>query len=317
MQVVVSKVGWLLHSTIGTTACESLSASANIFLGMAEAPLLVKPYLPLMTKSELFTVMTGGFATIAGSVLAAYVSFGVSASHLISASVMAAPCALGLSKLFYPETCVSKTNQKAFEKEKPTERNALEAGSNGACQAVIIISNIVANLIAIIAFVYFIDQMFSWFGSLLGADYINFEWLLSKLFIPFALMMGTDWNDAEHVAKLIGLKTVVNEFVAYKKLVELKDAHIISKRAEIIATYALCGFSNLSSIGIQIGALGAIVPDRKPHLAQLGFKAMIAGSTVTFISACIAGLLVDDAFMDFNQMNETTTIIAENITSSL
>ncbi|RWS03918.1 solute carrier family 28 member 3-like protein [Dinothrombium tinctorium] len=293
MQVIVGKVGWFLQKTIGTTPCESLSASANIFLGMTEAPLLIKPYVSLMTKSELFAIMTGGFATIAGSVLAAYVSFGVNASHLLAASVMAAPSALGLSKLFYPETEESKTSHKALSIEQP---NVLEAGANGACQAVKIIANITANLIAIIAFVYFINSAFSWFGSLLGAEYITFEWLLSKIFVPFAVLLGVDWQDVENVATLIGLKTVVNEFVAYKKLVEMKNAKILSQRAEIIATYALCGFSNFGSIGIQIGALGTLVPSRRPLLAQLGVKAMIAGSTVTLVSACFAAVSLFDHF---------------------
>jgi pyrimidine nucleoside transport protein len=242
--------------------------------------------------------MTGGFATIAGAVLAAYINFGVSASHLLSASVMAAPSALGLSKLFYPETEVSKTQADNIEVGKGTERNALEAAANGASQAIKIVANIAANLIAFLAFIKFINVLCAWLGSNVGLDFISFEWILSKMFIPIALMMGVEMDDCDKVGQLIGLKTLVNEFVAYSKLAEMKRFGEISERSQTIATYALCGFSNFSSIGITMGALGSLVPARRSDLASMAFKAMVAGSTVTFISASMAGLLIEDAPTD-------------------
>lgn len=294
MQVMVMKVGWLLHHTMGTTACESMNAAGNIFLGMTEAPLLIRPYLPILTKSELHAVLTGGFATIAGSVLAAYINFGVSASHLLSASVMSAPAALAFSKLFYPETEESQTHAENIKIEKPKEINALEAAANGASTAISLVANIAANLVAFVAFIAFLDGIFTWFGSLVNWDFLSFEWLLSKIFIPLSLAMGVDWDDREHVAKLVGLKTVVNEFVAYSKLAEFQESNMLSPRSEAIATYALCGFSNISSIGIQIGALGTMAPGRKSDLSSLALRAMIAGSAACFMTACIAGTLISD-----------------------
>lgn len=228
MQVVVMKAGWFLQVTIGTTPCESINAAANIFLGMTEAPLVIKPYVPNMTKSELFAVMTGGFATIAGAVLAAYINFGVNASHLLSASVMAAPAALGISKLFYPETDESKTQAGNLSIEKGVEQNALEAAGNGASQAIKICSNIAGNLIAFLAFIKFLDTLCIWFGSNVDLEFVSFEWILSKLFIPIALMMGVEWNDCDKVAKMIGLKTLVNEFVAYTELSKQMAAGTLS-----------------------------------------------------------------------------------------
>lgn len=294
MQIVVKKVGWFLEKMIGTTGPESLNAAANIFLGMTEAPLVIKPYVGIMTMSELFAVMTGGFATIAGAVMAAYISFNVDASHLVSASVMAAPAALGFSKLFYPETEVSRSKSTDPSACTTRERNALEAAGNGASQAIKICSNIAANLIAFLAFIQFLNTCCMWLGSCIDCDFISFEWILSKLFIPVAFMMGVEWEDCGEVARLIGLKTIANEFIAYSNLSQLIKAKTISPRSITIATFALCGFSNFSSIGITLGALGSMVPERKSDLASIALKSMIAGTTVTLTSACMAGLLVDD-----------------------
>lgn len=292
MQLLVSKLGWLLHVTIGTTACESMNAAGNVFLGMTEAPLLIRPFLPLMTKSELHAVMTGGFATIAGSVLAAYINFGINASHLLTASVMAAPAALAFSKLVYPETEDSQTQVENIKIEKGQETNALEAATNGASTAIALVSNIAANLIAFVAFVALVDTLFGWLGSLVMWNDLSFEWILSKIFIPVSLLMGVDWDDREHVANLIGLKTVVNEFVAYKKLADYTKDKLLSARSEAIATFALCGFSNISSIGIQLGALSAMAPDRKSDLSKVAVRAMITGTVVCFMNACVAGTLL-------------------------
>lgn len=292
LQWIVMKMGWLLSVTVGTTAAESLNAAANIFLGQTEAPLLIKPFLGIMTKSEIHAVMTGGFATIAGTVLAAYINFGIDASQLISASVMAAPAALAVSKLFYPETERSKTTVDSLQMEKGQEANILDAAAQGASTAVMLVLNIAASLIAFLSFVAFLNGIITWLGVIAGVDYISFEYLLGKAFIPIAFIMGVPWEDCETVATLVGLKTIVNEFAAYERLGSLKDAGEIGSRAVIIATYALCGFANPGSIGIQLGGLGAMAPERKTDLAQIVFRAFIAGCFTSFLNACVAGALI-------------------------
>ncbi|XP_047473068.1 solute carrier family 28 member 3-like isoform X3 [Penaeus chinensis] len=243
MQWVVMKLGWVLQVTIGTTACESVNAAANIFLGQTEAPLLIKPYLPLMTKSELHAVMTGGFATIAGSVLAAYISFGIDPAHLLSASVMSAPAALAYAKLFYPETEESRTTASSIQIEKGEETNWLHAAMVGVTNAIPLVANIAANLIAFYAFIALCSHVFDWTCVLAGAE---------------------------------------------------EGQCSLEKRAEIIATYALCGFSNFSSIGINLGGFSAMAPDRKADLAKVVVRAMIAGSAACFLTACVAGTLISE-----------------------
>ncbi|KZS13467.1 Solute carrier family 28 member 3 [Daphnia magna] len=292
MQWVVQKLGWLLQVSVGTTAAESMNAAANIFLGQTEAPLLIRPFLPKMTKSEIHAVMVGGFATIAGSVLAAYISFGISASQLLSASVMAAPAALALAKLFYPETEKSQTKAGDIKVPKGTEANALDAAAQGAANAVFLVANIIANLIAFLAFIAFLNGVISWYGNLLGAPYVTFEWIMGKVFIPVAFLMGVAPSECYLVANLVALKTIVNEFAAYSKLSEYIAQGIISKRSETIATFALCGFANPGSIGTQIAALATMAPDRQSDLAQVAFRAFIAGSTASFMNACVAGTLI-------------------------
>ncbi|KAG0723855.1 Sodium/nucleoside cotransporter 2 [Chionoecetes opilio] len=298
MQTVVMKLGWLLQVTIGTTPCESVNAAANIFLGMTEAPLLIKPFLPHMTKSELHAVLTGGFATIAGSVLAAYISFGVDPVHLISASVMNAPAALAFSKLFYPETEESSTKANNIKIEGGKEANWLHAATVGVTNAIPLVANIAANLVAFISFIAFINHIFDWSCVLVGfeKDTCSLESLFGWIFMPLAWVMGVEWAMCDRVGELIGLKITVNEFVAYSKLAEMREDGLLSKRAEIIATYALCGFSNISSIGINLGGFGAMAPSRRGDLAKVVVRAMIAGSCACFLTASIAGTLlsVDD-----------------------
>ncbi|XP_045133798.1 solute carrier family 28 member 3-like isoform X2 [Portunus trituberculatus] len=299
MQWVVLKLGWFLQITIGTTACESVNAAANIFLGQTEAPLLIKPYLPDMTKSELHAVMTGGFATIAGSVLAAYISFKVDASHLLSASVMSAPAALAFAKLFYPETKQTKTSFRDIRITQGGEANLLHAAMVGVTNAIPLVANIAANLIAFYAFISFCSSILNWGCTLAGAerDVCTLESLFGWMFMPLAWVMGVEWSQCGLVGELIGLKTIVNEFVAYARLRDMKEAGMLTKRAEIIATYALCGFSNISSIGINLGGFGAMAPSRRADMAKVVVRAMIAGSCACFLTACIAGTLVRDDFV--------------------
>ncbi|XP_068208642.1 uncharacterized transporter YutK-like [Palaemon carinicauda] len=294
MQWVVVKLGWFLQVTVGTTACESVNAAANIFLGQTEAPLLIKPYIPLMTKSELHAVMTGGFATIAGSVLAAYISFGVDPTHLLSASVMSAPAALAFSKLFYPETKVSRTGVNDIKISKGEEANWLHAAMVGVTNAIPLVANIAANLIAFYAFISLCSSFMDWTCTLAGAEagVCSLQNLFGWIFMPLAWVMGVEWSECDKVGQLVGIKTIVNEFVAYSELANMKKNNAISKRAEIIATYALCGFSNISAIGINLGGFGAMAPSRKADLANVVVRAMISGSCACFLTACIAGTLL-------------------------
>ncbi|XP_004449509.2 solute carrier family 28 member 3 [Dasypus novemcinctus] len=316
MQWVVRKVGWLMLVTMGSSPIESVVAAGNIFIGQTESPLLVRPYLPYVTRSELHAIMTAGFATIAGSVLGAYISFGVSSSHLLTASVMSAPASLAVAKLFWPETETPKiTLKNAMKMENRDSRNLLEAASQGASSSISLVANIAVNLIAFLALLSFVNSALSWFGNMLGYPQLSFELICSYIFMPFSFMMGVDWQDSFMVGKLIGYKTFFNEFVAYEhlsKLINLREAagpkfvngeqQYLSIRSEIIATYALCGFANFGSLGIVVGGLTSMAPSRKQDIASGAVRALIAGTIACFMTACIAGMLSSTP-VDFNCHN--------------
>uniref|UniRef100_A0AAQ4PMD1 Sodium/nucleoside cotransporter n=1 Tax=Gasterosteus aculeatus aculeatus TaxID=481459 RepID=A0AAQ4PMD1_GASAC len=305
MQWLILKISWCMQITMGTSPTETLSVAGNIFVGQTEAPLLIRPYLKNMTKSEIHAVMTGGFATIAGSVMGAFISFGIDASSLISASVMAAPCALAISKLSYPETEESPfKDEKNIKVAAGDEQNILEAASSGASASIGLVANIAANLIAFLAILEFINASFSWFGGMVGYPSITFQMICSYVFMPVAFMMGIPYGESFTVAELIGTKLFLNEFVAYQKLSGLKVNRVngldeifegkrqwISVRSEIITTYALCGFANLSSLGIMIGGLSSICPSRRGDISSMVLRAMITATCVSLINACIAGIL--------------------------
>ncbi|XP_048649211.1 sodium/nucleoside cotransporter 2 isoform X2 [Marmota marmota marmota] len=299
------QIAWFLQFTMRTTSTETLVVAGNIFVGMTEAPLLVRPYLADMTLSEIHTMMTGGFATISGSVLGAFISFGIDASSLISASVMAAPCALALSKLVYPE--VEESKFKSVEGMKlphGKERNILEAASNGATDAIGLVANVAANLIAFLAVLAFINAVLSWLGEMVDIHGLTFQVICSYVLRPMVFMMGVEWADCPIVAEIVGIKFFINEFVAYQQLSQYKNKRLsgveewiegekqwISVRGEIITTYSLCGFANLSSIGITLGGLTSIIPHRKSDLSKIVIRALFTGACVSFISACMAGIL--------------------------
>uniref|UniRef100_W5LC36 Sodium/nucleoside cotransporter n=1 Tax=Astyanax mexicanus TaxID=7994 RepID=W5LC36_ASTMX len=301
MQWVILKISWIMQITMGTSPTESLSVAGNIFVGQTEAPLLIRPYLKDMTKSEIHAVIVGGFATIAGSVMGAFISFGIDASSLISASVMAAPCALAVAKLSYPETEESKFKSKANIKvDGGGEQNILEAASAGASASIGLVANIAANLIAFLAILDFINAALKWLGGMVGYPDITFEIICSYVFMPVAFMMGIPVEESFTVAELIGTKLFLNEFIAYEKLSKLKNNRLngitevgqyISVRSEIISTYALCGFANFSSLGIVIGGLSSICPSRKSDISALVLRALFTGTCVSLINACVAGLL--------------------------
>ncbi|NXX15787.1 S28A2 protein, partial [Podargus strigoides] len=304
MQWLIVKISWLLQVSMGTTATETLSVAGNIFVGQTEAPLLIRPYLADMTRSEIHAVMTGGFSTIAGSVMGAYISFGIDAASLIAASVMAAPCALAMSKLVYPEVEESKFKGKAsIRLSSGEERNILEAASNGAAASVGLVANIAANLIAFLAVLEFINAALRWFGEMVDIEGLSFQVICSYVLMPVAFLMGADWADSPLVAELLGIKIFLNEFVAYQQLATYKKNRLsgleewngsqkqwISERAESITTFALCGFANLSSIGIMLGGLASMVPQRKGDLASVVLRALLTGICVSMLNACLAGL---------------------------
>ncbi|XP_007907758.1 sodium/nucleoside cotransporter 1 isoform X2 [Callorhinchus milii] len=305
MQWLILKIAWLMQITMGTAPTESLSVAGNIFVGQTEAPLLIRPYLPEMTKSEIHAVMTGGYATIAGSVLGAYISFGISASGLIAASVMAAPCALALSKLSYPEVEESKfMTEEGVKIDCGDAQNILEAASNGASDSICLVANIAANLIAFLAILEFLNAGLSWIGGMVDYPELTFELICSYIFMPIAFMMGAEWKDASVMAELIGVKLFLNEFVAFKRLSLYQENRLngleeylngkkqwITPRTETIATYALCGFANFSSIGIMLGGLSSMAPQRKGDMAQLVIRALFTGTCTSLLNACVAGIL--------------------------
>ena len=292
--------------TLKTSGSETLSCSANNFIGQTEAPLLIKPYIHTLTNSELHAVMTGGFATIAGGVMAAYISFGIPAEHILAASVMSAPAALAISKIFYPETEISLTKGKVKIEVQPTSANGIDAAATGASDGMKLALNVAAMLIAFLGLLALINGILQWLGSFWGMPSLSLEGIFGYLFAPVAWLMGIPIADCLQVGVLLGKKTVLNEFIAYldlKQLIENSQQiaqgkggentlSTISERAIIISTYALCGFSNIGSIAIQIGGISAIAPERQADVARLGIRAMIAGSIACFMTACIAGILL-------------------------
>ncbi len=290
MQRLVQGLAWIMTRAMGTSGSESLSAASNIFVGQTEAPFVVKPFIGKMTLSEIMAVMTGGFATVAGGVLAAYVRFGVDPGHLLAASVMSAPAALVFAKIIIPETEVSNTGKSVKLKLEKTSSNIIDAAAAGASDGLKLAVNVAAMLIAFIAIIAMLNGLLGWFGGLFGLENLSLKTILGYLFSPLAFLMGVDFKDIIDVGYLLGVKISLNEFYAYVDLVGLQNQ--ISQRSFIIGTYALCGFANFSSIAIQIGGISALVPERRKDLAKLGLRAMIAGALASWQTAAIAGILV-------------------------
>lgn len=289
LQSVIKFIAKRMQQSLGTSGSETLSVAGNIFLGQTESPLMVRPFVGKMTNSELMAVMTGGFATVSGGVLAIYVSWltdipGI-AGHLLAASVMSAPAALVVAKIIYPETQESKTMGDVNINIEQTNINAMEALSNGATDGLKLAANIAAMLIAFISFVAMVNYFLSFAGT-------SMEEIFGIVFRPLAWTMGVPWNEAQLVGMLMGKKIVLTELVAYGDLQTLIQQGAISQRSAIISTYALCGFSNFASIGIQLGGIGAMAPDRKKDLAKLVTKAMFGGAIASWLTATIAGILL-------------------------
>lgn len=298
MQLFVRGVAWVMQRTMRTSGAETTSAAANIFVGQTEAPLMVKPFVGQMTRSELMAVMTGGFATVAGGVMAAQVLFLVAyfpdvAGHLLAASVMSAPAALVVAKLMYPEDGTPVTaNQLAIHVER-RDVNVIDAAARGATDGLRLSLNVGAMLLAFIALIALFNGLLGWVGGSLGFADLTLESILGWCLSPLAWLMGVPWEDARQVAGLLGIKTVLNEFYAYLQLAgTLAEGDALQSRSIIIATYALSGFANFSSIAIQLGGIGGIAPERRSDLARIGLRAMVGGTIAAFLTATIAGMIL-------------------------
>jgi len=313
LQKIVFGFAWIMARTMRLSGAESLSAAANIFMGQTEAPLLVRPFIGRMTKSELSCLMVGGMATIAGSVLGAYVSFlgggdpvqqSKFASYLLSASIMNAPAAIVLAKLFMPETEPEKIDRNLVVNRDQIGVNLIDAIAGGALDGLKLALNIAAMLLAFIAIIYSINWILvDFIGAYTGLnDFVvqstngtyqgfSLQYILGQVFRIFAFCIGVSWDESLYVGSLLGQKMVINEFVAYLDLANLKAAGVLSEKSIRISTYALCGFANFSSIAIQIGGIGGMAPERQGDLSKLGLKAMIAASLATMMTATIAGAI--------------------------
>jgi CNT family concentrative nucleoside transporter len=298
MQWIVRGFAVIMARLMGASGAESLNVAASLFLGQTEAPLTIRPYLPKLTKSELLTVMTSGMAHVSGGVMAAYFSFGVEPRHILTAVIMTAPGTILLSKLLVPETEKPETLGHVKPDDEKPDTNILDAASRGTREGLALALNIAAMLIAFLGLIAMINAGLGlaggWLETRLGVDYglkgLSLQSILGKLLAPVAWLLGVPWADCPEVGGLLGTRTVLNELIAFGDLGKLKDS--IGHRSFTIATFALCGFANLSSIGIQLGGIGALAPERRGDLARLGFRALLAGTLANFLSACIAGILL-------------------------
>ncbi|UJF26589.1 NupC/NupG family nucleoside CNT transporter [Planococcus sp. 107-1] len=290
MQVIIKLLGGALSKLLGTSKAESISAAANIFVGQTEAPLVVRPFIAGMTKSELFAVMTGGLASVAGSTLAGYALLGVPLEYLLAASFMAAPAGLIMAKMMIPETeDVSEREDIVMEKDK-TSVNVVDAAARGASDGLQLALNVGAMLLAFIALIALLNGVLGGIGGWFGADNLTIQSILGVIFAPLAWAIGVPWAEAVQAGSFIGQKLVLNEFVAYTAFApEIAD---LSPKTVIVVSFALCGFANLSSLAILLGGLGAMAPSRRPDIARLGIRAVAAGMLASLLSAAIAGMFM-------------------------
>ena len=300
MQKVVKVLGGGMQKLLGTSRTESLSATANIFVGQTEAPLVVRPYISRMTNSELFAVMVGGLASVAGSVLAGYAAMGVELKYLIAASFMAAPGGLLMAKLIKPETETPDDSELSDEDDAEKPANVIDAAASGASSGMKLAANVGAMLLAFIALIAMVNGLMGWFGGFFDRPDLSLELVLGYLFSPLAFLIGVPMDEIVTAGSFIGQKLVVNEFVAYMDFVNYltpeaaaaANVEMLSERTQIIITFALCGFANLSSIAILLGGLGVMAPSRRQDIARMGIKAVAAGTLSNLMSATIAGLML-------------------------
>lgn len=298
IQHLVRWMAWLMSKTLGTSGAESLSAAANIFVGQTEAPLVIRPYVQSMTLSELNAVMVGGFATVAGGVLALYVGFLDStmpniAGHLVAASFMSAPAALAIAKVMVPEDGTPSTLGGVDYEVEQVDLNGIDALSRGTLDGLKLYLNILAMLLVFVAVIAMANAIIGGIGGWFGWE-LSLEGMLGYIFAPFAFLLGIPWDEALSVGTLLGEKLVLTELIAFGDLAQMQaSANPLSPRSAVIASYALCGFANFASIGIQIGGIGGIAPERRGDLAKLGFRAMIGGTLAAMMTGGVAGILYD------------------------
>jgi concentrative nucleoside transporter, CNT family len=290
MQIVVRAFALIMSKVLGASGAESLNVAASIFMGQTEAPLTIRPFLPRMTRSELMTVMTSGMAHISGSIMVAYIAFGVEAKHLLTAVIMTAPGTVMMAKLFEPETEVPETYGKTKLDLPKTDVNLIDAAARGTGEGLALMLNVIAMLVAFVALVALLNGGFEAIHGYISWFPANLQTVLGWIFRPVAWVMGVPWHDSGTIGSLLGTRMVLNEFIAYSQLGPLKDS--LDPRSFTIASFALAGFANFSSVGIQLGGIGALIPDRKHELARLGLRAMLAGTLANFLSASIAGILL-------------------------
>src|SRR5881296_2165794 len=290
MELVVKAFAIVMNKVMGASGAESLNVAASIFMGQTEAPLTIRPFLPRMTRSELMTVMTAGMAHVSGSIMAAYIAFGIEARHLLTAVIMTAPGTIMMAKILEPETEVPETLGGVKVDIPRTDVNVLDAAARGTGEGLQLMLNVIAMLISFIALIALVNGLFGWIHGVVPWFPETIQTVLGWIFRPIAWVMGVPWHDSGVVGSLLGERMVINEFIAYADLGPMKGT--LNPVSFTIATFALCGFANLSSVGIQIGGIGALAPERKHDLARLGFRAMIAGTLANFLSATLAGILL-------------------------
>ncbi|SIT76038.1 NupC/NupG family nucleoside CNT transporter [Pontibacter indicus] len=312
LQKIVFGIAWVMSKGMRLSGAESLSAAGNIFMGQTEAPLLVRPFISRMTRSELMCLMTGGMATLAGGVLAAYVSFlggsdpaqqAIFAAHLLTASIMNAPAGIVMAKMLVPETEKDQVNTRLEVNEEQLGVNLIDAVSKGAADGLRLAANVGGMLLAFIAVIALLNYVLLKMGSVTGLnDFVvastngsfngfSFQYILGQIFRIFAFIMGVPWEDTLQVGSLLGQKTAVNEFVAYLDLANMKEAGTLSSKSIVMATYALCGFSNFSSIAIQVGGIGGMAPNQQANISRLGLLSLVGASVACMMSATVAGML--------------------------
>jgi len=291
LQWVVAGIAWVMRRTMRTSGSETLATAANVFMGQTEAPLVVKPYLGGMTRSELMALMVGGMATIAGGVAAAYVLMGINAGHLLTASILSAPGTLVIAKLMFPETARSETADERCALPESTSANSLDALCQGAADGMRLSINVIAMLIAFIAVVHLANAILAWVISPMGWS-VTIQEVIGWLNVPFAWLMSVPPEECVPVGTVLGERVVFNEFVGYLNLSEMIKKEELSERTIAIVTYALCGFANFASVAIQIGGISTLVPERRTDLAKLGLRAMVGGLLACYLTATVAGLLM-------------------------
>jgi CNT family concentrative nucleoside transporter len=290
MQLVVRTFAIVMSRVMGASGAESLNVAASIFMGQTEAPLTIRPFLGRMTRSELMTVMTSGMAHISGSIMVAYIAFGIEARHLLTAVIMTAPGTIMMAKLFEPETEIPETYGKVTLDMPKQDVNLLDAAARGTGEGLQLMLNVIAMLVSFVALVALLNGGFAAVHRYVDWFPANLQTVLGWIFRPIAWAMGVPWHDSGVIGSLLGTRMVLNEFIAYAQLGPMKAQ--LDPRSFTIASFALAGFANFSSVGIQLGGIGALVPDRKHDLARLGIRAMLAGTLANFLSATIAGILL-------------------------